>query len=87
VTYLHADRGTPVTIPASAKWVVVDRISNIDFGDPRFRATGDWHFLGHGKPSAEDRVVFEQLAASPDFKLVYLYEEKNQAIFARVPRS
>ena len=87
VTYLHADRGSPVTIPESAKWVVVDRISNVNFGNPTFLATGDWRFLGRGQPAPEDRIVFAQLQASPDFKLVYVYAEKNQAIFARIPRS
>ena len=87
VTYLHPERGLPVMIPASAKWVVIDRISNIDFGDPSFLATGDWSFLGRGTLAPEDRAVFEQLRAGSDFRLVYAYEEKNQAIFERVPRS
>jgi hypothetical protein len=85
VTYLHPQRERGlVTIPDSVKWVVVDRISNVDFGDPTFLATGDWSLLGHGKSTPEDRAVFEQLRARPDFKLVYSYEEKNQAVFQRV---
>jgi hypothetical protein len=87
VTYLHPERGLPVTIPASATWVVVDRIANIDFGHPSFRATGDWSFLGRGNPAPEDLAVFEQMQRDPAFKLVYAYEEKNQAIFRRLPRS
>ena len=87
VTYLHPERGLPVTIPASARWVVVDRIVNIDFGDPTFVATGDWRFLGKGKPSAEDLAVFEQVQRDPRFKLVYADGSKNQAVFERVPGS
>jgi hypothetical protein len=87
VTYLHPERGSPVTIPEHAKWVVIDRISNVEFGDPRFLATGDWRFLGRGTLTTEDRAVFEQLLVRPDFKLVYTDAEKNQAIFERVAGS
>jgi hypothetical protein len=86
VTFLHPERGLPVEIPDSAKWVVVDRIVNIDFGHPRFVA-GDWSFLGLGKATAQDLAVYDQLRKDPHFKLVYSFEEKNQAVFARVPRS
>ena len=87
VTFLHPERGLPVKIPETAKWVVVDRIVSIDFGHPTFVATGDWSFLGQGKPTAEDLAVYEQMQNDPDFKLVYSYEPKNQAVFERIPRS
>ncbi len=87
VTYLHPERGLPVEIPDDAKWVVVDRLVTIDFGHPTFVATGDWSYLGQGKPSAEDVAVFTQMQRDPRFRLVYSYEAKNQAVFARIPPS
>jgi hypothetical protein len=84
VTFLHPERGLPVKIPETAKWVVVDRIINIEFGHPVFVATGDWSYLGRGTPSAEDRAVYDQMLHDPSFKLVYSFDEKNQAVFERV---
>jgi hypothetical protein len=85
VTYLHATPGVPIVIPESARWVVVDRLVHIDFGHPSFANDGDWSFMGKGKATPGDLAVFEQMRKDPRFKLVYSYEEENQAVFARLP--
>jgi hypothetical protein len=85
VVFLHPDRGLPVAIPNEAKWVVVDRIISIAFGNPKFKDFGDWtEYFGKGTPSAEDMAVFNQVSNDPNFKLVYRDTTMNQAIFERV---
>jgi len=62
----------PVTIPADAKWVVIDRGFNIIWERPDFRNMGQfWACINRGVPSEEDRRVATAMAADKAFRLVY----------------
>jgi hypothetical protein len=75
--------GDRVTVPAADDWVIVDRSWNVFFGHPAFVDMGKAQWLGRGRPSDEDLAVYHQLAADPDFALVYDDRRQNQAVFHR----
>jgi hypothetical protein len=87
VVFLHSERGQPVSIPATARWVVIDRVWNCEFGHPLFRdfaVTTLLAYVFRGSPLPEDLIVYRQLATDPHFVLRYRDARTNQAVFERV---
>jgi hypothetical protein len=70
---------------ADIDWVVVDYAFPIVWGHPQFQsmAVAD-RYLSTGTPSARELRVFRSLSANPDFKLVYVFLARMQAVFQRV---
>lgn len=73
-----------VTIPESARWVVIDRSWNIAWGHPDFLRSTQWReYLGRGHPLEGDEVVLRQLAQDPAWELVYIDRHFGQAVLKR----
>jgi hypothetical protein len=72
-----------VAIPEKVQWVLIDRSWNSGWSHPGVTTTADFGLPINPKPSAEDRMVMEQLLRDPEWKLVYWKSENSQAIFRR----
>jgi hypothetical protein len=86
LVYLHSDRGS-VTIPDSAKWVVVDRSWHSVFGNPNFKTMSltNWrNYIFKGGPAPDDIAVFHQMRQDSRFRMVYRDKTANQAVFVRI---
>lgn len=86
VVFLPKDT-TPDTIPADAKWVMIDRSWDKLWSNPNFENLGQMEqFIGRGKPTADDVRLLSALRRDRRFKLVYADPDLNQAVFARIGR-
>jgi hypothetical protein len=81
VVFVHAAS----EVPEGARWVIVDRSWNAVWNDPRFVDMGRAReLLFHGKLTADDVRVFDELRRDARFALRYRDERLNQAVFERV---
>ncbi|HEX2120964.1 MAG TPA: hypothetical protein VHL59_04910 [Thermoanaerobaculia bacterium] len=84
VYFIRRENG-PLSIPATADWVVVERAFNVVWRDPRMRSLADarTYFL-RNVPSADETRVADALRRDPRFRLVWEEPRRNQAVFRRI---
>jgi hypothetical protein len=84
VVYLTR-QSTPDSIPLSARWVIVDRLWNVTWSNPKFTDMGKfWQYIGHGTPSAGDVRLLNLLLHDKRFRVISFEPRTNQAVFWRV---
>jgi hypothetical protein len=73
------------TIPAAARWVIIDRSWNARWTNQAFTDLGKYHeYYGTGSLGADDVRLFDRLRTDRHFRLVFRDRANNQAVFQRL---
>lgn len=79
------DAPGPYVPGPEVQWVGVDRAFSIVWGHPDFRSMALASvYIDRGPLTAADRRVYDSLAGNPDFKRVYFFPIRFQAVFQRI---
>jgi hypothetical protein len=82
IIYVDENAGT---IPAAARWVIIDRSWDARWTNKSFIDLGKYHeFYGTGTLQPEDVQLFDRLRADRRFRLVFRDRANNQAVFQRL---
>jgi hypothetical protein len=66
-------------------WVAVDRAFSIVWGHPNFqRMSLARRYIDRGPLTDDDQRVYQSLVRNPEFKRVYFYPSRFQAVFQRI---
>ena len=83
VIFMPPENGN-ASVPAEAKWLIVDRSFSVIWLDQRFRTLSQSRdFLGRGTPDSEDARAFERVLHDPRYAAVALRPEMLQGVFVR----
>lgn len=73
------------TVPADARWVIIDRSWNARWTNKAFTDLGKYHdCYGTGSLRPDDVRLFDRLRADQRFRLVFRDRANNQAVFQRL---
>ena len=71
--------------PAAVEWVAVDRAFSKVWGHPAFvDMTQARRYIDRGPLPDHEALVYRRLLHHPDFRLVYSYPQRYQAVFQRI---